>query len=63
MVGRDGFEPSTSMMVGPPGFEPGISAVLIHRQCEGDVLTSWTTGPFALVICYRDRLAITVLGA
>ena len=34
-----------SFVVGPPGFEPGISAVLIDRQCEGDVLTSWTTGP------------------
>ena len=33
------------IVVGPPGFEPGISAVLIGSHCEGDVLTSWTTGP------------------
>jgi hypothetical protein len=47
-------------LVGPPGFEPGISAVLIHRQCEGDVLTSWTTGPIAPPI--RDYLKTVDLG-
>ena len=37
-------------MVGPPGFGPGISAVLIHCQCEGGVLTRLDHEPMRLWI-------------